>query len=173
MTWARRAIRTKRWQTSTGFLAKNLWILMVALSLIAAGGLRAQTSPSKIEDLTGDYHFLGPNDTLALLQEEGMLKGYIDVLQGQSESDVVLSYPITIGSRKGDHVEFRTRRIHEKYYRFSGTVQRGTGRKKGDPDYLQLAGELQIITRDAATDKEVIDRSQVVFKSKGESQQQP
>lgn len=160
-------------RTPTGFRTNRLWLCAAVLSLMAAGGLRAQTSSGKIGDITGDYHFLEPHDTLALLQEEGTVKGYIDVLQGQSESDVILSYPIIIGSRKGDHVEFRTRRIHEMYYRFSGTVQRGTGRKESDPDYLQLAGELQTITRQPETNKEVIDRRQVVFKSKGESQEQP
>jgi len=160
-------------RTPTGFRTNRLWLCAAVLGLVAAGGLRAQTSSSKIEDITADYRFLGANDTLALLQEAGTLKGYIDVLQGQSESDVVLSYPINIGSRKGDHIEFRTRRIHEMYYRFSGTVQRGTGGKKSDPDYLQLTGELQTITRQPETNKEVIDRQQVVFKSKGESQEQP
>jgi hypothetical protein len=165
--------RVNQSQQSTGFRTRRLWLCAALLGLLAAGGLKAQTSSGKIGDITGDYHFLEPNDTLALLQEEGTLKGYIDVLQGQSESDVVLSYPIVIGSRKGDHVEFRTRRIHEMYYRFSGTAQRGTGRKKNDPDYLQLTGELQIITRQPETNKETIDRRQVVFKSKGESQEQP
>lgn len=141
----------------------------MVLALMLPGGLRAQTSPIKSKDITGNYTFLHPYDTLALLQEEGMIKGYIDVMQGQSESDVVLSYPIVIGSRKGNHVEFRTRRIHEKYYRFSGTVQRGKGRKKGDPDYFQLVGELQTIKRQSGTGKPVINRQQVVFKSKGES----
>ncbi len=145
----------------------------VALCFAAAGGLRAQSSSGKIGDITGNYQFLGPNDNLAILQEEGIVKGYIDVLQGQSESDYVLSYPIVIGSRKGDHVEFRTRRIHELYYRFSGTVQRGAGRKQSDPDYLQLSGELQIIERHADADKETVEHRQVVFKSKGESEEQP
>ena len=160
-------------RTPTGFQRKRLWLCAVVLGFVAAGGLRAQTSTAKIGDITGNYQFLGPNDNLAILQEEETLKGYIDVMQGQSESDVVLSYPIVIGSRKGDHVELRTRRIHEMYYRFSGTVQRGAGRKKGDPDYLQLAGELQIITRQPDSNKEVTERRQVVFKSKGESQEQP
>ncbi len=142
---------------------------MAAIGLAAAGGIKAQTSSGTVGDLTGNYQFLGPNDNLALLQEEGMVKGYIDVMQGESESDVVLSYPITIGSRQGDHVEFRTRRIHEKYYRFSGTVERGKAQKKGQPDYLELAGELQLITHNSVTGKDTVDRRQVVFKSKGES----
>lgn len=154
---------------STKFAAKSLWIVMVALGLAAAGSLKAQTSSSTVGDLTGNYQFLGPNDNLALLQEEGLVKGYIDVMQGESESDVVLSYPITIGSRQGDHVEFRTRTIHEKYYRFSGTVERGKAQKKGQPDYLELAGELQLITHNSVTEKDTVDRRQVVFKSKGES----
>jgi len=153
----------------TGFLSNSLWLGPAILILITMSWVRVQASSGKIGDLTGDYGFLEPHDTLALLQEEGTVKGYIDVLQGQSESDVVLSYPIVIGTRKGNHVEFRTRRIHEMYYRFSGMVQRGSGSKKSDPDYLQLAGELQIITRQPETNKESIERRQVVLKSKGES----
>lgn len=173
MTFARRRIRRSESPTSRGCLANRLCILVAALSLVAGSGLSAKPQPKEAGDLTGEYHFLGPFDTLALLQEEETIKGYIDVMQGASESDVLLSYPITIGSRQGDHVEFRTRRIHEKYYRFSGTVRRGKGRKASDPDYLELSGELQTISRDPVTDKEVIDRQQVVFKSKGESKEQP
>jgi hypothetical protein len=173
MILARRIIERNANLALRRFPANHSWIFVVVLSLVAAGGLRAKTPPGEVGDLTGNYQFLGPFDTLALLQEEGTIKGYIDVMQGQSESDVVLSYPIIIGSRQGNHIEFRTRRIHEKYYRFSGTVERGTGRKASDPDYLQLSGELQIISRDPATDKEVVDRQPVVFKSKGESKEQP
>ncbi|HXH49900.1 MAG TPA: hypothetical protein VNM47_11200, partial [Terriglobia bacterium] len=110
-----------------------------------------------------------PFNTLAILQEEEMLKGYIDVLQGQSESDAIISYPITIGERKGDHVEFRTRTIHAMYYRFSGSVQRGKGIKKDDPDYVELVGELQTVQHNSVTHEDKADRKQVVFKSKGKS----
>jgi hypothetical protein len=173
MILARRIIPRNENLALTRFLANHLGVFVVVLSLAAASGLGAKTPPGEVGDLTGNYHFLGPFDTLALLQEEGTIRGYIDVMQGPSESDVVLSYPITIGSRQGNHVEFRTRRIHEKYYRFTGTAERGTGRKASDPDYLQLSGELRIISHDPVTDKEVVDRQQVVFKSKGESKEQP
>jgi len=148
--------------------------IIIALAILAAwGNLNAQTSGSPIGDATGDYEFLQPYNTLAILQEDQMLKGYIDVLQGQSESDAILSYPITIGQRKGDHVEFRTSKIHEKYYRFSGTVQRGKGKKKDDPDYLELVGELQTIQSNSVTNQESVERSQVVFKSKGKTEKEP
>jgi hypothetical protein len=163
-----RDARTRWWGRQS--LAKVAGTLSAVCVLAAGAVLKAQATASQIEDITGDYHFLSPDDTLAILQEGDMLKGYIDVFQGESESDVVLSYPLTIGSRKGDHVEFRTRRIHEKYYRFSGSVERGNGSKKGDPDYLRLVGELQIITVQPGTEKEVVERRQVVFKSKGKSE---
>ena len=142
------------------------WIAAVA-ALVAAGSLKAQSSAGQISDITGDYEFLQPYNTLAILQEDQMVKGYIDVLQGESESDAIISYPITIGEIKGDHLDFRTRTIHAMYYRFSGTVQRGQGKKKGDPDYIELSGELQTIQHNSVTNQDKIDRQQVVFKSKG------
>ena len=125
---------------------------------------------AEVPDLSGEYDFLGPDDTLAILEEEGRLKGYIDVYAGEQESDTVLSYQITIGSRQGDRVEFRTSTIHEKYFRFSGSVERGSGRKESDPDYLRLAGELDIVTHDAATGQERTEQRQVVFKGQGRSE---
>lgn len=149
--------------------------VMVPSLLLLAGAtlmLRAQR-PADVPNMTGRYHFLGPEDTLALLQEETMLKGYIDVFQGEAESDAVLSYPLTIGSRNGSQVSFRTRKIHEKYYRFNGIVERGTGKKPGDPDYIQLAGKLETITPNSVTGTEKVDALQVVLKSLGKGEATP
>jgi hypothetical protein len=124
-----------------------------------------------VPDMSGKYHFLSPDDTLALLEEEGTLKGYIDVFQNDEESDAVFSYPIAIGSRQGDHVEFKTGKIHERYYRFSGTVERGSGAKRGDPDYLELTGDLEIITANSVTNTESAEKKHVVLKSLGKDEQ--
>jgi hypothetical protein len=153
----------------------NPWLMAVCVAaavaaFAAAGTLKAQSAAGQVSDITGDYEFLQPYNTLAILQEDEMVKGYIDVMQGESESDAVLSYPITIGERKGDHLDFRTRAIHELYYRFSGTIQPGKGKKKGDPDYIELVGELQSIEHNSVTNQDKIDRQQVVFKSKGKRQ---
>lgn len=135
-----------------------------AIPLMASGNGQVQAAAT-VPRMTGRYRFLGPEDSLSILQEEDVLKGYIDVFEGESESDDVLSYPITIGSRKGDHVEFKTRPIHEKFYRFSGSVERGAGKKPGDPDYLQLEGELQTITLNSVTGEQKTVKQQVVLKS--------
>lgn len=168
-----RKARRQNHQPALHLWLRNAWVVIAIAALSAAGNLKAQSAASQISDMTGNYEFLQPYNTLAVLQEDQMVKGYIDVLQGQSESDALLSYPITIGERKGDHVEFRTRTIHEKYYRFSGTVQRGKGKKKDDPDYLELVGQLQTIQKNSVTNQETVDRRQVVFKSKGRTEREP
>jgi hypothetical protein len=128
--------------------------------------LFAQQPGAAVPDLSGEYQFLNEGDTLGLLEEEGKLKGYVDVLQGEEESDEVLSYTID-GTRQEDQVEFKTSKIHEKYYRFTGKVERGKGRQPGDPDYARLVGDLQTISVDPVSGQEKIQHKQVVFKSKG------
>ena len=160
-------------QPAQGFWMTAALLVVIVATFAAWGTVQAQTPGSAIPDITGNYDFLKPYNTLAILQEDQMLKGYIDVLQGESASDAIFSYPITIGERKGDHIEFRTRRIHEKYYRFSGTVQRGKGKKKDDPDYIELVGELQAIQMNSVTNQENVERQQVVFKLKGNNEQEP
>ena len=145
-------------------------LTIVALTLGACCAVSAASFAADVPDLSGEYQFLAPEDTLAILEEEGKLKGYIDVYAGEQESDTVLSYQITIGSRQGDHIEFKTSKIHEKYYRFTGAVERGSGRKESDPDYLRLVGEVEIVTADPATGEERTERRQVVFKSEGKSE---
>ncbi len=144
---------------------KASWALMVAPALFLGTAPVSQAAAEEIEDITGKYHFLSPQDTLALLEEEDKLKGWLDVFQQEEESDTVLSYEVTRGWRKKDHVEFKTSKIHQKYYRFSGTVQRGTGRKEGDADYLRLVGELEIVSSKGQNAEETVEKKAVVLKS--------
>ena len=75
-------------------LTRCLWASVVfaaVLSPAAPARLLAQM-PSSIGDITGRYHFIGPDDTLAILEEEGRLKGFVEVYQEEDESDAVLSY---------------------------------------------------------------------------------
>jgi hypothetical protein len=86
-------------------------------------------------------------------------------MQGEEESDVVLSYPITIGTRQNNHVEIKTGTIHRKYYRFSGTVERGSGHKPKDADYLRLVGDVEIISVSGETHQETSVTKHVIMKS--------
>jgi hypothetical protein len=125
---------------------------------------------ANIDDITGQYHFLSPDDTLGILEEEGKLKGYIEITQGQEESDDVLSYEIVSGTRQNDRVEFKTNMIHRKYYRFSGKVERGSGHQADDPDYLRLEGDLETVTVKGDTGQESVEKKHLVLKGIGKSE---
>lgn len=142
-------------------------VFLLPLILLSAGVLRGQEESGEIQDITGTYQFLSADDTLALLEEDGKLKGYIDVYQGEEESDAILSYPISIGWRKKKQVEFKTQKIHQKYFRFRGTVERGSGHEEADPDYLRLVGDLEIVTMKGETGQESTQTMRVLFKSQG------
>ena len=150
----------------------RVWIALAAISaslvLLPAATTLAQTaqqSTNEIEEINKEFEFLGPDDTVLIHEEDGILKGQIDVVPGEEESDDVLSYIFTVGTRKGNHVELKTSKVHEKYYRFSGEVQRGSGVKERDEDYLRLVGDVQIVTVDGATGKETVKTKHVVLKS--------
>ena len=150
-------------------LRRISFIFVAFLVSVPVAALFANGADEEIGDLTGNYEFLGPHDTLAILEDAGKLKGYIDVFQGEEESDDILSYGITLGWRKNSRIEIKTATIHRKYYRFRGTVERGKGREEGDPDYLRLVGEAEIVTLQGASGEESTQKTQVVLKSLGQS----
>ena len=143
---------------------------ILAIVVFSARHLDAQDDNPRVDDMTAKYHFLSADDTLAILDEEGRLKGYVEVAQPQEESDDILNYDILEGSRKKTHVEFRTNKIHGKFYRFSGTVERGPGHGEKDPDYLRLTGDVDIVTVNGETGKETVQTVRVILKSFGKSE---
>jgi hypothetical protein len=152
-------------------ISKPLACLAVLAALMfPTRHLQAQEGGPPIDDITAKYHFLTPDDTLAILDEEGRLKGYIEAAQPEEESDDFLNYDIVDGSRTKNHVEFRTNRIHGKFFRFSGTVERGKGHEDKDADYFHLTGNLEIVTVQADTGKETVQVVRVTFKSIGKSE---
>jgi len=143
-----------------------------AVFVISVGSMLGRPQASgEIQDITGKYHFIAAEDTLGILEEEGKLKGYVDIYPGEDESDTVLSYTIIRGLRKNRHVEFRTNQIHRKYYRFSGSVERGRGHEEGDPDYLRLVGDLETVTVKGDSGDEVVQRTHLILKSLGRNEQ--
>ena len=151
-------------------------LVTAALAFLATVLLRpslAFTSgppPLDAPDMSGNYEFLSAQNTLGILEEEGKLKGYIDVAQGGDESDDVLTFQITQGTRQGDRVEFKTAKIHERYYRFTGAVERGHGRTDKDGDFLRLVGDLATVQVDAVTGQEHMESRHETFKWKAKDE---
>jgi hypothetical protein len=150
-------------------------LALTILTAISVRGLAAALAPqgSDVPDMSGDYEFLSAENTLGILEEEGKLKGYIDVAQGEEESDTVLTFQIVQGTRQGDRVQFKTAKIHERYYRFSGAVERGRGRSDKDPDFLRLVGDLETIQADPATGQEHVEARHETFKWKPKTEAAP
>jgi hypothetical protein len=154
-------------------ISKSLvWLVTFVVAWFAGSVLWAQMEERLIDDITAKYQFLSADDTLAILDEEGKLNGYIDVAQPEEESEDVLTFNLVDGTRKKTHVEFRTNKIHGKSYRFSGNVERGTGHKDGDPDYLRLVGNLEIVTSRGDTGQEAVQVMRVLWKSFGKSERE-
>ena len=147
-------------------------LLLACVPFLCPARLGAPKGDEEIRDASGEYHFLNADGTLGLLEEEGKIKGYIEVYQGEEESDTVLSYPITIGARQRNHIEFKTGKIHQKYYRFSGTVERGKGHDEAAPDYLRLIGDLEMVTVKSDTGQESTERRHVILQSKGRAERE-
>lgn len=146
-----------------------IWgVIATAVVLAMIFGQRAQLEAlgvnPKTSDITGYYQFT-IGDTLAILDQHGNLQGHFDVFQPHEVPKPVLSYSITRGSVRKNHLEFKTEGIYGKHYRFSGTVERGVGKDPGDYDYIQLAGTLEKITDNSAAGKREVDSHHVVFKS--------
>jgi len=153
-------------------LKRALGYLVVVFVLSGGSTLGRPQASEEIQDITGKYHFISAEDTLGILEEEGKLKGYIDVNPGEEESDTVLSYTIIRGLRKKQHVEFRTNQIHRKYYRFFGRVERGSGHEEGDPDYLRLVGDLETVTVKGDSGEESAQGMHMVLKSFGKDERE-
>jgi hypothetical protein len=166
------ARKTDQWHFSkrANFAVLGLMIFVALLAPWKPEVARArsrQNPPEKIEEINKEFHFLGPEDTVLIHEEDGKLKGQVNVFAGPDESDTMLTYLLTIGSRVKDHVQFKTSKVHEKYFRFSGSVERGEGKKEEDPDYLRLVGTVEIVTVNGMTGKETTEQKQVVLKSLG------
>ena len=159
-------------------VSRNQTAWALALLLLVAGktfvlppcGYASPQDTPNLDDITGKYHFLSPDDTLGILEEEGKLRGYIEVAQGAEESDDVLSYQIVAGLRKSEHVEFKTNIIHRKYYRFSGKVERGSGRQPNDPDYVHLVGDVDTVTVKGDSGQESVVKKHLALKCLGKAE---
>jgi hypothetical protein len=170
MRQGRLAARLIRHLPVCGPLTAISFLATLAAILFAPHRLHAQNPAGVIDDITAKYHFLSTEDTLAILDQEGRLKGYIEVSQPADESEAFLTYTVVEGSRQKNHVEFRTNRIHGKFYRFTGTAERGAGHDEKEPDYLHLSGSLEIVTVDSETAKETPQIMRLTLKSMGKDE---
>ena len=159
--------RTLNETGSTTKIVVAVGSVLFAVLLVCPSQLRGiPQGEEEIQDISGTFDFLSADDTLSILDQEGKLDGSLDVYQNAEESDSVLSFEIK-GTRKKGRVEFQTNRIHQKSYRFHGSVQRGAGLEEKDPDYMELVGDVEIISTKGDSNEESVQRMHMIFKSRG------
>ena len=139
--------------------------LLAGLVTFSVATLSHGQRDRELEDITGRYSFLKPDDLLGILDEDGELRGFIEVFQEDEESDELFTYTIARGSREGDQVRFKTDTIHGTTYRFSGKVQVSRERKPNQRGYMLLVGILRVETRVPSTGGEKVEEKKVVLES--------
>ncbi len=146
-------------------MKKLSMFLLAGLVMVSVATFGHGQRNRELEDITGRYSFLKPDDLLGILDEDGELRGFIEVLQEDEESAELFSYTISRGSREGDQVRFKTDTIHGITYRFSGKVQVSRERKPNQRGYMLLVGILRVETRVPATGEEKTEEKKVVLES--------
>lgn len=138
-------------------------ILMSSLALAAQDAPRAAaTSPS----YTGMYSFLRDGEFVQLnVENDGRLTGFIS-RYGDSDSDrgVFLDQFFKQAKIDGNKVSFTTAVIHDVFFDFAGTIERGEGKSPGDEAFYVMKGTITEHMTDGAQ-KATAKSHEVAFKS--------
>ena len=140
-------------------------LVFIGLVMILDGIVAHGQQKREIEDITGRYSFLKTDDLLGILDEDGELRGFIEVLQEDDESDDIFSYTITRGIREGNHINFKTDTIHGITYRFSGKVQINKSRDPTQRGFMLLVGTIRIDKNLSLAGKGKTEERRVVLES--------
>jgi hypothetical protein len=140
-----------------------LGMLMLACLLVT----EAQQAPANpADDYSGMYGFLRDGEFLQLTIEDGArVSGFISRF-GDLDSDrgVFLDHFFKQAKLEGNKLTFTTETVHNVWFDFKGSVERGQGKNRGEEDYYVLRGTLTENMSDA--NKKASSRSrQVAFKS--------
>jgi hypothetical protein len=140
-----------------------LGMLMLACLLVT----EAQQAPANpADDYSGMYGFLRDGEFLQLTIEDGArVSGFISRF-GDLDSDrgVFLDHFFKQAKLEGNKLTFTTETVHNVWFDFKGSVDRGQGKNRGEEDYYVLRGTLTENMSDA--NKKTSSRSrQVAFKS--------
>jgi hypothetical protein len=135
--------------------------------------LHTQAAPAKpaipikpVDDYSGTYSFLQDGEFIQVtVEEEGKVTGFVS-RYGDTETDrgLFLDHFFKQGKLDEKKLTFTTQPVHNVWYEFKGTVERGDGKKLGDEAYYVLKGTLTQYTTDAQQ-KTTSKLRDVVFKS--------
>jgi len=151
-------------------------LLSLLLMLIFVAGCTGQSAPaanpseqtqsvSNADDLSGMYEFLREGEFVQVTLEDGQVTGFVS-RYGDSASDkgAFLDQFFSKAALDGNKLTFTTKPVHDLWYEFAGTIDRGTAKAPTDEGYRVLRGKLTQFTTDAS--KKVTSKTRdVEFKS--------
>jgi hypothetical protein len=127
--------------------------------------LSAATEAKDGRDYSGMYSFLEDGEFVQITAEvDRKVTGYVSRYgEGGSDKGTFLEHYFRTGKLDGNKLAFTTAVVHNVWFDFKGTVERGDGKNPGEEAYYVLKGTLTDSTSDAA--KKVTTHSrEVVFK---------
>lgn len=148
-----------------------LWCVFAGLSVFAQNtpGQDKPTVPDSRrpgEQYSGMYSFLQEGEFVQITVEDaGRVSGFVS-RYGDLDSDkgAFLDHFFKTGTLQDNKLSFTTAVVHGKSFEFTGTIDRGEGKKPGDEDYYVIRGKLTENSTDS--NKKVSARSrEVAFKA--------
>ena len=137
---------------------------MLISSVLVTEAQQAPANPA--DDYSGMYGFLRDGEFLQLTIEDGVrVTGFISRF-GDLDSDrgVFLDHFFKQGKLEGNKLTFTTETVHNVWFDFKGSVDRGQGKNRAAEDYYVLRGTLTENMSDA-NNKTSSRSRQVAFKS--------
>jgi hypothetical protein len=125
-----------------------LVMLVLRSSLVAQN---PPAPPAARPEYSGMYAFLQEGEFVQItVEDDGRVTGFVS-RYGELESDrgAFLDQFFKDARLEGKKLSFTTQTVHNVWYQFKGSVERGEGKNPGDEAYYVLKGTLSQNTTDA------------------------
>lgn len=116
------------------------------------------------DDVSGMYSFLREGEFVQVTVEDGVVSGFVS-RYGDADTDKgsFLDQFFSKATLVDHKLTFTTKPVHDVWFEFAGTVERGSAKKQSEEGYRVLRGKLtQYTTENKKTDSKARD---VVLKS--------
>jgi hypothetical protein len=145
--------------------------VIIFLLLLSTSALWAQSAPSPAparptDDYSGMYAFLQEGEFVQLtVEDQGLVTGLISHYDDSTaDKRGFVDQFFKQGKLDGQKLTFTTEALHDAWYDFQGTVERGDGQTADEQGYYVLKGKLTQYKSD--TNKKTTSKSETVaFKS--------
>ena len=103
-------------------------------------------------EYSGMYSFLKEGEFVQIsVEDDGRVTGFVSrYAGGESEKNEFVDQYFKSAKLDGNRLSFVTETVHEVWFEFKGTVDRGEGKNPGDEAYYVLKGTLTYNSNDAA-----------------------